>query len=133
MLYEVKKSESPVYIAAEDGTQIPAREFVVRIPMVDDGVSGVGMVSRTCGAKTVVRFDAYAVEVVDGVPTVKTNLKEIEFEGQPTKEKIVEAIEKSYPAHGDFDVQYMPGETIGLPVELFRDLAVKVIRPASQR
>lgn len=132
MYYEIEKNGLK-NVTMEDGTEVTMREYVVRIPAADDGVSGVGMVSRTCGAKTVVRFDAYTVAFVDGMPTVKTDAKEIAFEGQPAKEKIAEAIEKSYPAHSDFDVQLMPGETIGLPAELFRDLAVKVIRPASQR
>lgn len=133
MLYEVKKSSVPTFITAEDGTEIPAREYIVRIPMCDDGVSGAGMVTRTVGSKTVASFDAYTVAVVDGIPTVKTEPHTIEFEGQPTTEKISESITKTYPAHGDIAVEFVQGETCGLPAELFRALAVKVIRPQSQR
>lgn len=133
MLYEVKKSETPVYITTEDGTEIPAREYIVRIPIADEGVSGVGMVSRTVGAKTIASFDAYTVVVVDGVPTVKTEPHRVEIDGQPTAEKVAADIAKSYPAHGDITLDIQQGETLGLPADLFRSLAVKVIRPASQR
>ena len=120
-------------VTMDDGSIVTMREYVVRIPAADDGVSGVGMVSRTCGTKTIVSFDAYTVDVSSGVPTVKTERKNVDFEGQPGIDKITEAIDKNYPAHGDIITELVPGETVGLPAELFRDLAVKVIRPASQR
>lgn len=132
MMYEIEKN-GLCTIKAEDGTEVTAREFTVRIPCADDGVSGVGMVSRTVGTKTVADFDAYTVQVVDGIPNVSTEHKSVEFDGTPTAEKVEEAINKNYPAHGNVSTEIQQGETIGLPVELFRDLAVKVIRPASQR
>lgn len=132
MYYEIEKNGLK-NVTMEDGSLVTMREYVVRIPAADDGVSGVGMVSRTCGSKTVVTFNAYTVDVSSGVPTVKTEYKTIDFEGQPGMDKITEAIDKNYPAHGDILTEFVPGETIGLPVDLFRDLAVKVIRPASQR
>ena len=46
---------------------------------------------------------------------------------------MIEDISKTYPAHGEITVEIVPGNTVGLPADLFRDLAVKVIRPASQR
>lgn len=132
MMYEIEKN-GLCSIKAEDGTEITAREFTVRIPCADDGVSGVGMVSRTVGSKTLASFDAYTVTVTDGTPAVNTEHKEVEFEGQPGMDKIFEAISKTYPAHSEILTEFLPGETIGLPAELFRALAVKVIRPASQR
>lgn len=132
MMYEIER-KGFVNIKAEDGTEITAREFTVRIPCADDGVSGAGMVSRTVGTKTVADFDAYTVSVTDGVPAVKTEHKTVEFDGTPTTEKVEEAINKAYPAHGPVSVEIRQGETVGLPAELFRELAVKVIRPASQR
>lgn len=132
MMYEIQKN-GLCTIKAEDGTEITAREFTVRIPCADEGVSGVGMVSRTVGTKTVADFDAYTVQVVDGIPTVNTEHKSVEFDGTPTSEKVEEAISKAYPAHGPVSVEIQQGETVGLPAELFRTLAVKVIRPASQR
>ena len=132
MYYEIEKNGLK-NVTMEDGSIIAMREYVVRIPAADDGVSGVGMVSRTCGTKTIVSFDAYTVDVSSGVPTVKTERKNVDFEGQPGIDKITEAIDKNYPAHGDIITELVPGETVGLPAELFRDLAVKVIRPASQR
>lgn len=132
MIYEIEKN-GLCNIKAEDGTEIIAREFTVRIPCADDGVSGVGMVSRTVGTKTLADFDAYTVELVNGIPSVKTEHKTIEFDGTPTGEKVEEAITKAYPAHGSVSVEIQQGETVGLPAELFRALAVKVIRPASQR
>lgn len=132
MYYEIEKNGLK-NVTMEDGSIIAMREYVVRIPAADDGVSGVGMVSRTCGTKTIVSFDAYTVDVSSGVPTVKTERKNVDFEGQPGMDKITEAIDKNYPAHGDIITELVPGETVGLPAELFRDLAVKVIRPASQR
>lgn len=132
MMYEIVKNGF-CNIKAEDGTEVTAREFTVRIPCADDGVSGVGMVSRTVGSKTLASFDAYTVTVTDGVPAVNTEHKEVEFEGQPGMDKITEAVGKAYPAHGEILTEFLPGETIGLPADLFRALAVKVIRPASQR
>lgn len=132
MLYEIERNGLTT-IKAEDGTEITAREFAVRIPCADDGVSGVGMVSRTVGSKTLASFDAYTVTVTDGTPAVNTEHKEVEFEGQPGIDKITEVVGKAYPAHSDILTEFLPGETIGLPAELFRALAVKVIRPASQR
>lgn len=132
MMYEIEKNGFCT-IKAEDGTEVTAREFTVRIPCADDGVSGVGMVSRTVGSKTVASFDAYTVNVINGVPSVNTEHKDVEFDAQPSMDKITEAIDKAYPAHGDILTEFIPGETLGLPAELFRALAVKVIRPASQR
>lgn len=132
MYYEIEKNGLK-NVTMEDGSIIAMREYVVRIPAADDGVSGVGMVSRTCGTKTIVSFDAYTVDVSSGVPTVKTERKNVDFEGQPGMDKITEAIDKNYPAHGDILTELVPGETVGLPAELFRDIAVKVIRPQSQR
>ena len=132
MYYEIKKNGLK-NVTIEDGTEVTMREYVVRIPAADDGVSGVGMVSRTVGTKTVADFDAYTVQVVNGVPSVSTEHKSVEFDGTPVAEKVEEAIAKAYPAHGHVSVEIRQGETVGLPTELFRDLAVKVIRPASQR
>lgn len=132
MYYEIEKNGLTT-IKAEDGTSMTMREYIVRIPAADDGVSGVGMVTRTVGSKTIAAFDAYTVAVVDGIPTVKTDPHTIEFEGQPTAEKVAEAISKTYPAHGDIAIEFVQGETCGLPSDLFRALAVKVIRPQSQR
>lgn len=132
MYYEIEKNGLK-NITMEDGSIIPMREYVVRIPAADDGVSGVGMVSRTCGTKTVATFNAYTVDISNGVPSVKTEFKTVEFDGQPGIDKITEAIDKNYPAHGDIFTELVPGETVGLPAELFRDIAVKVIRPQSQR
>lgn len=132
MYYEIEKNGLKS-VTMEDGSIVTMREYVVRIPAADDGVSGVGMVSRTCGTKTIVSFDAYTVDVSSGVPTVKTERKNVDFEGQPGIDKITEAIDKNYPAHGDIITELVPGETVGLPAELFRDIAVKVIRPQSQR
>ena len=131
MYYEIEKNGLK-NVSMEDGSIVTMREYVVRIPAADDGVSGVGMVSRTVGTKTVASFDAYTVDISNGVPTVKTEHKTVEFDGQPS-DKITEAIDKNYPAHGDILTELVPGETVGLPAELFRDLAVKVIRPQSQR
>lgn len=132
MYYEIEKNGLK-NVAMEDGTEVTMREYVVRIPAADDGVSGVGMVSRTCGTKTVATFNAYTVDISNGVPSVKTEFKTVEFDGQPGIDKITEAIDKNYPAHGGIITELVPGETVGLPAELFRNLAVKVIRPASQR
>lgn len=132
MYYEIEKNGLK-NVTMEDGSNITMREYVVRIPAADDGVSGVGMVSRTVGTKTVADFDAYTVQVVDGIPTVGTEHKSVEFDGTPAGDKIDEAITKAYSAHGPVSVEIRQGETVGLPAELFRDLAVKVIRPASQR
>lgn len=132
MYYEIEKNGLK-NVTMEDGSLVTMREYVVRIPAADDGVSGVGMVSRTCGAKTVATFNAYTVDISNGVPSVKTEFKTVEFDGQPGIDKITEAIDKNYPAHGDILTELVPGETVGLPADLFRDLAVKVIRPASQR
>lgn len=132
MYYEIEKNGLKS-VTMEDGSIVTMREYVVRIPAADDGVSGVGMVSRTCGTKTIVSFDAYTVDVSSGVPTVKTERKNVDFDGQPGMDKITEAIDKNYPAHGDIITELVPGETVGLPAELFRDIAVKVIRPQSQR
>lgn len=132
MYYEIEKNGLK-NITMEDGSLVTMREYVVRIPAADDGVSGVGMVSRTVGTKTVATFDAYTVDLSSGVPTVKTEHKAVEFEGTPAESKVIEEITKTYPAHGEITVEVVPGNTVGLPAELFRDLAVKVIRPASQR
>lgn len=132
MYYEIEKNGLK-NVVMEDGTEVTMREYVVRIPAADDGVSGVGMVSRTVGTKTVASFDAYTVEVNGGVPTVKTEPKTVEMDGQPAESKVLDDIAKAYPAHGPVSVEIRQGETVGLPAELFRDLAVKVIRPASQR
>lgn len=132
MYYEIEKNGLK-NITMEDGSLVTMREYIVRIPAADDGVSGVGMVSRTVGTKTVADFDAYTVDVSSGVPTVKTEHKAVEFEGTPAESKVIEEITKTYPAHGEITVEVVPGNTVGLPAELFRDLAVKVIRPASQR
>ena len=132
MYYEIEKNGLK-NVTMEDGSLVTMREYVVRIPAADDGVSGVGMVSRTVGTKTVAEFDAYTVQVVDGFPSVSTEHKSVEFDGQPAIEKVEEDIAKAYPAHGPVSVEFVPGNTIGLPIELFRDIAVKVIRPASQR
>lgn len=132
MYYEIEKNGLK-NVAIEDGTEVTMWEYVVRIPAADDGVSGVGMVSRTVGTKTVASFDAYTVDVSSGAPVVKTEHKIVEFDGQPGMDKITEAIDKNYSAHGDILTELVPGETVGLPVELFRDIAVKVIRPVSQR
>ena len=132
MYYEIEKNGLK-NVSMEDGSIVTMREYVVRIPAADDGVSGVGMVSRTCGTKTIATFNAYTVDISNGVPSVKTDFKTVEFDGQPGMDKITEAIDKNYPAHGDILTALIPGETVGLPAELFRDMAVKVIRPASQR
>lgn len=132
MYYEIEKNGLKS-VAMEDGTEVTMREYVVRIPAADDGVSGVGMVSRTVGTKTVATFDAYTVDLSNGTPVVKTEPKTVEFDGQPAESKVIEDISKAYPAHGPVAVEIRQGETVGLPAELFRDLAVKVIRPASQR
>lgn len=132
MYYEIEKNGLK-NITLKDGSLVTMREYVVRIPAADDGVSGVGMVSRTCGTKTVVSFDAYTVDLSNGVPSVKTEPKDVEFDGTPAESKVVEDISKAYPAHGPVSVEIRQGETVGLPVDLFRDLAVKVIRPQSQR
>ena len=132
MYYEIEKNGLK-NVTMEDGSLVTMREYVVRIPAADDGVSGVGMVSRTCGKKNIESFKAYTGDVSGGVPTVKTEYKTVDFDGQPGIDKITEAIDKNYPAHGDIITELVPGETVGLPAELFRDLAVKVIRPASQR
>lgn len=132
MYYEIEKNGLKT-VTMEDGSMVTMREYVVRIPAADDGVSGVGMVSRTVGTKTVATFDAYAVDLSNGVPAVKTEPKAVEFDGTPAESKVVEDISKAYPAHGPVSVEIRQGETVGLPAELFRDLAVKVIRPQSQR
>lgn len=132
MYYEIEKNGLK-NVTMEDGSIVTMREYVVRIPAADDGVSGVGMVSRTVGTKTVASFDAYTVDLSNGVPSVKTEPKTVEFDGTPTESKVNEDISKAYPAHGPVSVEIRQGETVGLPAELFRDLAVKVIRPASQR
>lgn len=132
MYYEIEKNGMK-NITMEDGSLVTMREYVVRIPAADNGVSGVGMVSRTVGTKTVAEFDAYTVKVVDGIPSVSTEHKTVEFDGQPAESKVVEDISKAYPAHGPVSVEIRNGETIGMPVDLFRDIAVKVIRPVSQR
>lgn len=132
MYYEIEKNGLK-NVTMEDGSIITMREYVVRIPAADDGVSGVGMVSRTLGTKTVAEFDAYTIQVVDGIPSVSTERKTVEFDGTPTESKVVEDISKAYPAHSPVSVEIRQGETVGLPAELFRDIAVKVIRPQSQR
>lgn len=132
MYYEIEKNGLK-NVTMEDGSIVTMREYVVRIPAADDGVSGVGMVSRTVGTKTVADFDAYTVKVVDGIPSVSTEHKSVDFDGTPAESKVIEEITKTYPAHGEITVEVVPGNTIGLPTDLFRDLAVKVIRPASQR
>lgn len=132
MYYEIEKNGLK-NVSMEDGSLVTMREYVVRIPAADDGVSGVGMVSRTVGTKTIATFDAYTVHVVDGVPAVNTEHKSVEFDGTPAEGKVIEEITKTYPAHGEITVEVVPGNTVGLPVELFRELALKVIRPASQR
>ena len=132
MYYEIEKNGLK-NVTMEDGSLVTMREYVVRIPAADDCVSGVVMVSRTVGTKTVAEFDAYTVQVVDGVPAVNTEHKSVEFDGTPTESKVNEDINKAYPAHGPVSVEIRQGETVGLPAELFRNLAVKVIRPASQR
>lgn len=132
MYYEIEKNGLKD-ITMEDGSMVTMREYIVRIPAADDGVSGVGMVSRTVGTKTVATFDAYTVDLSSGVPAVKSEPKAVEFDGQPTESKVIEDISKAYPAHGPVAVEIRQGETVGLPVDLFRDIAVKVIRPASQR
>lgn len=132
MYYEIEKNGLK-NVTMDDGSIIAMREYVVRIPAADDGVSGVGMVSRTVGTKTVADFDAYTVQVVDGIPIVNTEHKTVEFDGTPTESKVAEDISKAYPAHGPVSVEIRQGETVGLPAELFRDIAVKVIRPQSQR
>lgn len=132
MYYEIEKNGLK-NITMKDGSLVIMREYVVRIPAADDGVSGVGMVSRTVGTKTVADFDAYTVQVVDGVPAVSTEHKSVEFYGTPAESKVIEEITKTYPAHGEITVEVVPGNTVGLPADLFRDIAVKVIRPQSQR
>lgn len=132
MYYEIERNGLKD-ITMEDGSLVTMWEYVVRIPAVDGGVSGVGMVSRTVGTKTVATFDAYTVDMSSGVPAVKTEPKAVEIEGTPAESKVIEDISKAYPAHGPVSVEIRQGETIGLPVELFRDLSVKVIRPLSQR
>lgn len=132
MYYEIEKNGLK-NVTMEDGSLVTMREYVVRIPAADDGVSGVGMVSRTVGTKTVATFDAYTVDLSNGTPTVKTEPKAVEFDGTPAESKVIEEIAKTYPAHGEITVEIVPGNTVGIPADLFRDLAVKVIRPASQR
>lgn len=132
MLYEISNNGLTT-IKAEDGTEIAAREFIVRIPALDDGVSGVGMVSRTRGTITRVTFDAYNVDMSTVPPTVATEHKTIDFDGQPTPEKVMESVSKVYPAHSDVNMETIPGNVYGIPVGLFEALSVKVIRPASQR
>lgn len=132
MYYEIEKNGLK-NVTMEDGSLVTMREYVVRIPAADNGVSGVGMVSRTVGTKTVADFNAYTAKVVDDVPSLSTEHKTVEFDGTPAESKVVEDISKAYPAHGPVSVEIRQGETVGLPAELFRDLAVKVIRPASQR
>lgn len=132
MYYEIEKNGLK-NITMKDGSLVTMREYVVRIPAADDGVSGVGMVSRTVGTKTVANFDAYTVDLSSGVPAVKTEPKTVEFDGTPAESKVIEEITKTYPAHGEITVEVVPGNTVGLPTELFRDLALKVIRPQSQR
>lgn len=132
MYYEIEKNGLK-NVTMEDGSIVTMREYVVRIPAADDGVSGVGMVSRTVGTKTVASFDVYTVDLSNGTPAVKTEPKTVEFDGTPTESKVIEEITKTYPAHGEITVEIVPGNTVGLPADLFRDIAVKVIRPASQR
>ena len=132
MYYEIEKNGLKD-VTMKDGSIVTMREYVVRIPAADDGVSGAGMVSRTVGTKTVATFDAYTVDLSNGAPAVKIEPKAVEFDGTLTESKVVEDISKAYPAHGPVSIEIRQGETVGLPAELFRDLAVKVIRPQSQR
>ena len=132
MYCEIKKNHE-IVTANHDGTEIPCYEYIVRIPAVNDGVSGAGMVSRTRGTTTTAEFDAYTVDMSTMPPTVATEHKAVSFDGQPTAEKVKESIDKAYPAHGEISMETVPGNVYGIPVELFEALSVKVIRPASQR
>lgn len=131
MYYEVKRNG--LETIEKDGQEITCRVYTVTIPAVDDGVSGVGMVSRTTGAKVIATFDAYAVDLSSGVPTVKTEEKSVEFDGNPAETTMDEAISKAYPTHGPIAYRKVEGKTVGIPKGLFEVMAVKVIRPASQQ
>nr|DAJ53612.1 MAG TPA: hypothetical protein [Caudoviricetes sp.] len=131
MFYEVKSNG--LSTIEKDGQEIVCRTFSVNIPAVDDGVTGVGMVSRTTGAKVIATFDSYAVDLSSGVPTVKTEEKCVEFDGNPAEITMDESISKAYPTHGPISYRKVEGKTIGIPKGLFEALAVKVIRPASQQ
>lgn len=131
MYYEVKSNG--LETIEKDGQEITCRVYVVRIPAADDGVSGVGMVSRTTGTKVIATFDAYAVDLSSGVPTVKTEEKSVEFDGNPAETTMDESISKIYPTHGLISYRKVDGKTVGIPKGLFEALAVKVIRPASQQ
>ena len=131
MYYEVKRNG--LETIEKDGQEITCRVYTVTIPAVDDGVSGVGMVSRTTGAKVIATFDAYAVDLSSGVPTVKTEEKSVEFDGNPAETTMDEAISKAYPTHGPIAYRKVEGKTVGIPEGLFEVMAVKVIRPASQQ
>lgn len=132
MYCEIEKNPELVNVN-HDGVDIVCREYTVRVPALDDGVSGVGMVSRTRGTVTRATFDAYTVDMSTVPPTVATEHKSVDFDGQPTSEKVIESVSKAYPAHGDITLETIPGNVYGIPVELFEALAVKVIRPTSQR
>ena len=131
MYYEVKRNG--LETIEKDGQEITCRVYTVTIPAVDDGVSGVGMVSRTTGAKVIATFDAYAVDLSSGVPTVKTEEKSVEFDGNPAETTMDETISKAYPTHGPIAYRKVEGKTVGIPKGLFEVMAVKVIRPASQQ
>lgn len=131
MFYEVKSNG--LETVEKDGQEVTCRVYTVTIPAVDEGVSGVGMVSRTTGTKVIATFDAYSVDLSDGVPTVKTDYKEVDFDGNPAETTMDEAISKAYPTHGPIAYHKVEGKTVGLPKGLFEALAVKVIRPASQQ
>ena len=46
MYYEIEKNGLK-NVTMEDGSLVTMREYVVRIPAADDGVSGVACISRT--------------------------------------------------------------------------------------
>lgn len=131
MFYEVKSNGLSTF--EKDGQEITCRTYTVAIPAADDGVTGVGMVSRTTGAKVIATFDAYTVDLSSGVPAVKTEEKSVEFDGNPAETTMNEAISKAYPTHGPIAYRKVVGKTVGIPKGLFEALAVKVIRPASQQ
>lgn len=131
MFYEVKSNG--LSTIEKDGQEITCRVYTVTIPAADEGVTGVGMVSRTTGAKVIATFDAYTVDISSGVPTIKTDYKEVEFDGNPAETTMDEAISKAYPTHGPVAFRKVDGKTVGIPKGLFEALAVKVIRPASQQ
>ena len=131
MFYDVKSNG--LSTIEKDGQEIICRMYTVAIPAADDGVTGVGMVSRTTGAKVIATFDAYTVDLSSGVPMVKTDEKSVEFDGNPAETTMDEAISKTYPTHGPIAYRKVEGKTVGIPKGLFETLAVKVIRPASQQ